>query len=198
VFSVALAARDEYLTECAATFGTGQFLNAQQNYPVLQGQKANLYKCFLPQVWRFGRGVQALLHPEGPYDDPNGGSLRAEIYARLRMHFQFHNELKLFPEVDHRVKFSLNLYATPQTPSFATMANLYAPGTITESLLNRGDGITPGIKTDRATWEIAGHRNRLVNVETKTLALFASLYVRIPRDGEQCFHGIVNTDSTAT
>jgi hypothetical protein len=22
--------------------------------------------------------------------------------------------------------------------------------------------------------------------------------VRIPRDGEQCFHGIVNTDSTAT
>jgi hypothetical protein len=22
--------------------------------------------------------------------------------------------------------------------------------------------------------------------------------LRIPRDGEQCFHGIVNTDSTAT
>jgi hypothetical protein len=23
-------------------------------------------------------------------------------------------------------------------------------------------------------------------------------FLRIPRDGEQCFHGIVNTDSTAT
>jgi hypothetical protein len=35
----------------------------------------------------------------------------------------------------------------------------------------------------------------LVNVGFVSLAL---QYVRIPRDGEQCFHGIVNTDSTAT
>lgn len=51
----------------------GQFLNATQNYPLLKGQQSNLFKCFLPLVWQVGSGVQALLHPEGPYDDPNGG-----------------------------------------------------------------------------------------------------------------------------
>jgi len=33
---------------------------------------------------------------------------------------------------------------------------------------------------------------------TPSLARRKDLKMRIPRDGEQCFHGIVNTDSTAT
>ena len=47
------------------------FLNAQQNYPVLRGVQTNLYKCFLPQAWRLGaqKGVAGFLHPEGIYDD---------------------------------------------------------------------------------------------------------------------------------
>lgn len=54
--------------------GMQNFLNAQQNYPVLAGQKANLYKCFLPLGWRLGaqKGVVGFLHPEGIYEDPKG------------------------------------------------------------------------------------------------------------------------------
>ena len=55
----------------------GAFLNAMQNYPLLKGQQSNLFKCFLPLVWQVGSGVQALLHPEGPYDD-----LTVACYAR--------------------------------------------------------------------------------------------------------------------
>ena len=67
-----------------------------QNYPLLKGMQANLYKCFMPTAWRLSgsHGVTALLHPEGPYDDPKGGALREAVYPRLRAHFQFQNELQ--------------------------------------------------------------------------------------------------------
>ena len=42
------------------------------------------------------KGVAGFLHPEGIYEDPNGGLLRAAIYPRLRAHFQFQNEINLF------------------------------------------------------------------------------------------------------
>ena len=59
-----------------------------------EGQQTNLYKCFLPQAWMIAsqRGVVGLLHPEGVYDDPKAGILRAALYRRLRRHFQFLNE----------------------------------------------------------------------------------------------------------
>ncbi len=80
-------AQSEYIIECVITDGMAAYFNAVQNYPLLKGVQSNLYKCFLPQVWRVGCGVQALLHPEGPYDDPKGGNLRAASYLRLRTHY---------------------------------------------------------------------------------------------------------------
>jgi hypothetical protein len=53
--------------------------------------------------------VVGYLHPEGPYDDPNGGFLREAIYARLRAHFQYHNEFKLF-DIGNYMKFGINIY----------------------------------------------------------------------------------------
>ncbi|MDC6679336.1 hypothetical protein OEZ78_28130, partial [Leclercia adecarboxylata] len=60
VFASLPQARVDYLAECVATEGMGEFLNSRQNYALLEGQKANLYKCFLPLVWQIGSGVQAL------------------------------------------------------------------------------------------------------------------------------------------
>ncbi len=86
--------RAAYLDEYAATEATKAYLGAPQNYTLLQGVQANSYKCFLPQAWSVlgERGVAGLLHPEGVFDDPRGGALRAAVYARLRAHFQFQNE----------------------------------------------------------------------------------------------------------
>ena len=48
-------------------------------------------------------GCGGLLHPQGIYDDPNGGLLRAKYYARLPAQYQFANELNLFKGTnDHR------------------------------------------------------------------------------------------------
>jgi hypothetical protein len=67
VFADLQAAWAEELQEAE---GTQNFLNALQNYQILQGMKANLYKCFMPLAWRLnGRwGVAGLLQwwkPEG-------------------------------------------------------------------------------------------------------------------------------------
>ncbi|HPE69722.1 MAG TPA: hypothetical protein PLF96_10410, partial [Thermotogota bacterium] len=52
--------RDKYLAEYEGLAATQNFLNATQNYPVLKGMKANLYKCFLPRAWEVANpeGVQ--------------------------------------------------------------------------------------------------------------------------------------------
>lgn len=176
VFAALPQAKADYLAECMATEGMGEFLNARQNYAHLEGQKANLYKCFLPLVWQVGSGVQALLHPEGPYDDPNGGLLREAMYARLRAHYQFQNELKLFAEIGNRVKFSINIYSAAQAPAFKTMANVMHPQTTFAALEHAGGGATPGIKTEAGNWDMSGHCNRIVEVTEGTLAIFAQLY----------------------
>ena len=178
VFTAIPKVRAEYVEECAATEGMGQYLNAEQNYPVLKGQQSNLYKCFLPQVWRIGCGVQALLHPEGPYDDPKGGTLRAALYPRLRAHFQFQNQLMLFADVGDRVKYSINIYDSEQgSPSFVTIANLFHPSTVRACIQHNGVGLTPGIKVDDgSSWDLSGHRNRMVPIGDAELAMFAELY----------------------
>lgn len=177
VFAALPLAKADYLAECVATEGMAEFLNARQNYPLLEGQKANLYKCFLPLAWRVGSGVQALLHPEGVYDDPKGGQLREALYPRLRAHYQFENQLTLFAEVHHNTKYSVNVYGLARpSPSFRHIANLFAPASVVASLLHAGGGVIPGIKRDEGGWNTAGHASRVIDVDEALLATFAQLY----------------------
>lgn len=177
VFAGLPLARADYLSECVATEGMAEFLNSRQNYPLLEGQKANLYKCFLPLAWRMGSGVQALLHPEGVYDDPKGGQLREALYPRLRAHYQFENQLTLFAEVHHNTKYSVNVYGSARPiPSFRHIANLFAPASVVASLQHAGGGVIPGIKRDEGGWNTAGHTSRVIDVNEALLATFAQLY----------------------
>ena len=92
-----------------------------QNYPLLKGVQTNLYKCFMPLGWRLSgaHGVAALLHPEGPYDDPKGGALARSDVSAAASHFQFQNEFKLFPDWYIATKFSINVYGRREpTPGF--------------------------------------------------------------------------------
>jgi hypothetical protein len=169
--------RAAYLKEFEGQNGSQAFLNAVANYPLLKGSQTNLFKCFLPQAWRVasGQGVQGFLHPEGVYDDPKGGALREELYGRLRNHFQFQNQLILFPIAD-RAKYSLNIYGHNRQPSFIHIANLFHAKTVDVSFLHDGHGTVGGIKTDGNQWNMAGHRQRLIPVDEKVLGLFAELY----------------------
>ncbi len=158
--------------------GTQNFLNAVQNYPMLQGMKANLYKCFMPLAWGISssQGAVGLLTPEGVYDDPEGGALREEVYSRLRAHFQFQNEFKLFP-IGNRNKFGINVYGPYRAAvGFDLIANLYSPATIDACYRHGGEGLPDGIKNANDEWNTAGHRDRIVRVDETALTTFARLY----------------------
>jgi len=166
-----------YFSEYVSISGEQSFLGAACNYEVLSGA-INLYKCFLPLSWYIGRndGISAFVHPEGVYDDPKGGKLREQMYCRLRNHFMFANELRLFQEVDHHTQFSLNIYGGIQEPRFDTISNLYDPETITECYEGNADLPIPQIKDKMGNWERKGHPYRVINVSREQLNIFASIF----------------------
>lgn len=172
--------RGNYFSNYQEFEATQNFLNAYQNYPPLRGVQTNLYKCFLPQAWMIGlqKGAAAFLHPEGIYDDPNGGAFREALYPRLRGHFQFQNELNLFGDVDHHAKFSINIYHnTPADPiKFVHLANLYSPHTVVACFNHDGRGPVPGIKDNENKWNLHRHADRIIQIGEDELALFARLY----------------------
>lgn len=184
-----------WFAELAEAEGSQAFLNATQNYPQLAGQKANLYKCFLPRAWANVNelGVSGFLHPEGIYDDPKGGGFRREVYLRLRGHFQFINETKLFAEVHNQTLFSINVHGPIAEPEFKHVSNLFIPGTIDQSFSHDGRGQVPGIKEEmelpdgrvKVKWNFDGHRDRIIEIGQHELALFAQLYDEAGTDARE-------------
>ena len=181
--------QDAWLAALTANSGTKAFLNAIQNYPLLLGQEANLYKCFLPQGWMIAspRGISGFLHPENVYEEPRGGRLRAALYPRLRAHFQFVNERKLFAEVHNNTTFSINVYGGQRgadnrssgnitDAAFVHIANLFSPATVDACIDHDDSGPVPGIKDSQGNWNVTGHRRRIVSVTPNELELFAKLY----------------------
>lgn len=182
VFENHASALQAYLQEFTDTVGTKSFLNAENNYPALHGVQTNLYKFFLPLAFRIAntKGVSSFIHPEGVYDDPNGGKLRAAMYPRLRLHAQFRNTLGLF-DIDGRNLYSLNVYGSrADNVSFNTVATLFHPSTLEDSLalVDRQSAVSPLPleRNEQGTWNTTGHPDRVVPVSDDTLKLFASLY----------------------
>ena len=176
------ALRKAWMADLENSEATQIFLNATQNYPTLAGQKTNLFKSFLPQAWMIGStsGVAGFLHPEGIYDDPRGGGFRQDVYSRLRSHFQFSNEKKLFAEVHNETAFSVNVYGDKRdTPKFDHIANVYVPETVDASFTHDGYGDIPGIKNDEGRWNTNGHRSRVLEVDGSDLHMFAALYEEV-------------------
>ena len=83
----------------------------------------------------------ALIHPETHFTDEKAGALRAATYRRLRRHWQFVNELKLF-EIEHQKSLTAcTSTARRATVSRSCMAtSLYHPDTVERSLAHDGIG----------------------------------------------------------
>lgn len=172
--------KQRYREELESSLGATTFLCASSQYPELAGIQTNLYKNFIARIWQvLGRdGICGLLHPEGVFDDPKGGTFRREYYQRLRAHYQFRNEELLFQAVDHHRPFSINVFGSAQScVSFKASFNLFVPATLIASLQhNRADDPIPGIKTADGKWENRGHRERIFTVTNEYLGVFASLF----------------------
>lgn len=164
--------RELYYQEQTETFCMTAFVGAFSNYPLLKGQKANLFTSILVNGFDClsSFGFMGLVHPETVYEDSHGQILREEIYKRLRYHFQFTNEMNLFAEVHHCTKYGEQIYGSHlESTDFLSIHNLFHPATIDACFSHDGAGMCGGIKTSDGKWNTAPHRDRIVHFTDNSL-----------------------------
>ena len=165
-------ARRFYVEELAAAVGLRAFLSDSGNYPRLVGLRSDLYRCFMEQVWRHqsANGIASLIHPETHFTDEKAGSLRGVVYGRLRRHWQFGNNLKLFHEAGNILDFGIHVYGQPGDVRFLNGCNFNLPSTALNSMRHNGEGPEPGIKDEDGNWDLTAHAGRIVIVDETVLA----------------------------
>ncbi|MCU1614231.1 MAG: putative type restriction enzyme methylase subunit [Frankiales bacterium] len=171
------AEADRYLDARAALAGLSEQLGSFVDRPLLAGLRPDLYRCFMDRTWRSTAptGIVGLIHPESHFTEARAGGLRRQTYRRLRRHWHFRNELKLFAEIKDTRNFSVSIYGRQQDPRFLNAASLYVPDTLHRSLLHDGSGAEPGIKDDEDRWDTRPHANRITEVNGEVLADWAAL-----------------------
>ena len=178
LFSSNTAVRKLFYSELEDNICQSIFLNSYCNYPLLIGQQTNLYKCILENGFSLlsDSGIMGILHPETIYDDPNGQPLREEVYQRLRYHFQYHNELRLFAEVHHSTRYGTQIYGGARTNiDFYSIHNLFHPSTIDSCFIHNGLGKCPGIK-EEGEWSTSAHKDRVVHFTNKEMSILSKTF----------------------
>ena len=181
LFKKSPSLKKAYVDEENETFCSLSFTNAYSNYPLLCGQKANLYKCVLTNCMDLAsenNGFIGILCPESIYDDPKGQPLRRELYKRLRYHFQYQNELRLFAEVDHHTVYGDQLLGPRRSssPKFYSISNLFHPSTVDACFAHDGHGLCEGKKDSTGNWNIKGHKDRIVSFSNEELIILSKFF----------------------
>ena len=183
IFSANPTLYDFYLDEMISSESLQNFIKGFQNYPLLQGQLNNLYKCIVCNSMQMVSkiGYSGLIHPETIYDDLNAELLRKEIYCRLIYHFNFRNGLNLFSEIGHKKSYGINVMSRNKGyVDFVTISQLYHPSTIDGSFVHNGLGDSVGIVKrgidGKNTWNIDPHQNRLLRITEAELRVFAKSF----------------------
>ncbi|WP_199255625.1 Eco57I restriction-modification methylase domain-containing protein [Mycolicibacterium mengxianglii] len=167
---------DKLLDERAELAGTKEHFGSPTDRPVLNGLQPDLYRCFMDRTWRSmaPNGVVGLIHPDSHFAELRAKHLRRETYARLRRHWQFRNELRLF-DIDHHIKFAVHIYGRDNRSRFLQAASLYHPDTVARSFHHDGSGAAPGVKDDDGGWDLRPHSERIVEVGEPQLSTWAAL-----------------------
>lgn len=170
-----------YVDDETSVVCTREFVSAIPLYPHLAGLRPDLYRCFMEQTWQHSsaRGITSLIHPETHFTDEKAGSLRAATYSRLRRHWQFLNEFKLF-EIDNHVSYGIHVYGARSEPNFVMATSLYHPDTVEGSLRHDGSGTEPGLKNPEGKWDLRPHSGRVTHVTAETLRTWHQLLEEDP------------------
>ena len=170
--------RIRFLNERTEQAALTESLGSDIDRPTLAGLRTDLYRCFMAHTWRAmsNNGVIGMIHPESHFTERRASKLRAETYRRLRRHWQFRNEERLF-EIHHAKEYGIHVYANSSEVKFLQAASLYHPDTVTRSLVHDGSGAPPGVKDENGKWDLRPHSQRIVSVTESVLATWASLVV---------------------
>ena len=165
-----------YLDDLTEWAGLTAALGCPVQHPLLAGLKTNLYTNFMERTWRNESisGISGLIHPEAHFNAVAGKNFRAAVYPRLRRHFQFRNELKLF-EIMNTREYGIHVYGQARDVEFINISGLLHPSTSNDSIHHTGHGEIPGRQFESGGWDLRPHRDRVVKVNVQVLAQWASL-----------------------
>lgn len=169
----------KFMTEMASGIvSLRSFLTSPTNYPIVGELRADLYRSFMERTWMSASvsGVVSLIHPGSHFTEKRAGNLRSATYRRLRRHWDFRNKMKLFEELTDQLAFGVHVYGRGlDAPRFVMAASLFVPQTVVASMKHDGTGRVPAQKMDDGTWDLRGHRERIVEVNLDVLKTWASL-----------------------
>ncbi|KIU18566.1 Eco57I restriction-modification methylase domain-containing protein [Mycolicibacterium llatzerense] len=168
--------RSALLAERSSLAGLTEHLSSIADRPVLAGLRTDLYRCFMDRTWRSmdSAGIVGLIHPESHFTELAANGLRRETYRRLRRHWQFRNEKRLF-EIHNAKEYGVHIYGIPRETQFLQAASLYHPETIVRSFKHDGSGSAPGVKDEDGNWDLRPHAERIIEVTESQLATWATL-----------------------
>jgi hypothetical protein len=168
--------RRVFLDERSVQAGLKEHLGSSIDRPVLTGLQPDLYRCFMERTWRSmgSEGIVGLIHPESHFTELRANGLRRQAYRRLRRHWQFRNELRLF-EIQNTRQYAVHVYGDESTVSFLQGASLYHPDTVVRSFRHDGSGSAPGVKDEDDNWDLRPHAERIIHVTESQLATWAAL-----------------------
>lgn len=173
--TLALRGMKEFVVDGTAdVLCTAAFVGAPSQYPHLVGLQPDLYRCFMEVMWRHGsaRGMTGMIHLNSHFTDEKAGLLRSEIYLRLRRHWHFINQMRLF-EIHHHNHFGITIHGSRRSaPRFTQASSLYHPDTAVRSLIHDGSGPEPGLKDEEGQWDIRPHRSRIMRVTEQSLRVW--------------------------
>jgi hypothetical protein len=190
-----------FLDQRAEQVGLSAHLGSAVDRPLLHGLHPDLYRCFMDRTWRSATlaGIVSLIHPESHFTELRAAELRRETYHRLRRHWQYRNDAKLFKEIMNTKRFGVHVYGpTRQDVEFIQAAWLYEPSTVDRSLLHDGSGPEPGIKDASGKRNITPHARRVTHVDRHILGGWAELVdeVGTPHDQARMLYLVNHSSST--
>lgn len=170
-------ARIIFLNERADQAGQNQHLGSSVDRPELAGLQPDTYRCFMERTWRSStaRGIVSLIHPESHFTEARAKLFRRATYQRIRRHWQFRNEHKLFSEIKDTRQYGVHIYGARSDIRFLHAAALYHPDVPARSLRHDGFGPAPGVKDPDGKWDIRPHAERIIEVTESELAGWAAL-----------------------
>lgn len=172
---------EAFLQDFVSTRGAMEVTSSAVMNPFAGGGSNNLYRCFIDLSFRLvaPQGYAALIHQDGHLGDPKSGAFRRHWYSRIAKHFEFSNKMttKVFAEVHHELKFSLNVYrGEARDVDFEKFTHAFLPSQIEDSYADQdGLGEIPGIKGRDGKWDTRGHRDRVMRIDHHALSVIHAL-----------------------
>ena len=166
-----------YLEERASLAGISEHLTSTVDRPILNGLRPDLYRCFMDRTWRSAgqNGVVGLIHLESHLAEEKAAPLRRASYRRLRRHWNFVNQYKLF-DIGNAREYGVFIYASPKEDvHFLNATSIFHPDVVEKSLKHDGSGLEPGLKDDADNWDVRPHAARIVTIDRVALSAWARL-----------------------